>query len=77
MKEKEPSAQEITSRAMKDLCAMEGMIQILEAILAEPASKVEMMAMLREMRESRRKLEDAVQEFTTVDVRKARLESDE
>lgn len=75
MKEKELSAQEIVSMAMKDLCAMEGMIQILEAILAEPASKEEMMAMLREMRKKRGELEDAVKEFTTVDVAAQRLET--
>ena len=75
MKDKEPSAQEITFQAMSDLWAMEGMIKILEAILAKPASKEEMMAMLREMRESRGKLEDAVKEFTTVDVAAQRLKT--
>lgn len=74
-KEEEMSAKEITYKAMNDLWAMEGMIQLMESILADMPTKEMMMAMLREMRESRGNLEDAVKEFTTVDVRKARLES--
>lgn len=74
---KELSAQEITFMAIKDLWSMEGMISCLESVLADTPTKEAMMAMLRDMRAQRGKLEDAVKEFTTVDVRKARLESNE
>lgn len=72
---KEPDDETLIFMAMKDLWSLEGMIQILESILAEPSSKEDMMAMLREMRKRRKGLEKAIQEATGTDVEAQRLES--
>ena len=61
--------------AMKDLWIMEGQIACLESFLADPPTKEASMAMLRELRGKRTKLEKAVELYTDVDVTARRLES--
>ena len=61
---KELDGEELIFIAMKDLWSLEGMIQCLESVLAEPPNKEGLLAMLREMRQRRSQLEDAVEKYT-------------
>jgi hypothetical protein len=58
--------------AMKDLWIMEGQINCLESVVSEMPPRQTILAMLRELRDQRDTLENAVEEYTGVDVAKAR-----
>lgn len=69
----EPTDQDLIFRAMKGMWIMEGQIKTLEAYLADPPTKEESMAMLRELREKRASLERLVEKCSGADVTARRL----
>jgi len=64
-KSKEPDNEELVFIAMKSIWIMEGQIQTIESFMADPPAKEVSMAMLRDLRANRTKLERLVESYRT------------